>query len=265
MFPFTPGWVPQGYGEPHYVQRSGTLELRHFPSGEPVSFGSAGPYIAVTIRSEDSVDLGFDWDITEEAVTVRGHEAVLYTGHTDESVPEEVADASSAVVIWAESPGQWVTVRGINGFSSDDVMRYAEGLAVLPVPGEEPFTFELLPPDLELRSMTSDEMSFTPVGEAREEEPSGSLYIVLIGPDAELVCSYNRQTGDVEFCPTTGREPVQVGERDGEFIDDEHLLVFLDDDLDLLVRARGELALSREDLIRVAAGIQLTSYARLVG
>jgi hypothetical protein len=276
-FPFTPGWIPDGLGEPYYRlgrdDWSGLeyIELVHFESGIVPSMSSPFPQFSVTVYTEDPGDefAPIDAEPAQEAVTMRGVAATLYTGRSDETMPDEVEDNRVSALRWSDGPDRWVTVVGYNGFGDDDVIRYAEELIEEPVPGRTAFTFDLLPPDVRLSSVDLGHMNFKPAGAPTDvpgpvEMAEDLISVSLVGyrPTADaFFCEADPESGELETCPTTGPGPISVGEYDGELINDEILMVYLEAELTLVVRSRGQLALSQEDMIRFATSVHVTSDA----
>jgi hypothetical protein len=263
-FPFTPGWAPPGTGEPFVYSVS---QEHAFLAHEDAD----GRYaIHVAVQPDDPAD----WDEvvrdTEgETVTVRGQQGVLRLV------------GGEAWLTWQPRPDQWVTVKGE---TVADVTRYAEALVEEPFPNRPPFVLDLIPAGAELGSVQPDAMRFSHRDEEAcaaypEVDPldpgpfpdedlppclTGEFVVRLFegGPGAEVPVNFFPQDpenpGEV---PDPDREPTQVGEHEAEFIGDHNLHVFLDDGLALGVTALGELTLSREDMVRFAAGVQVTPDA----
>jgi hypothetical protein len=263
-FPFTPGWAPPGTGEPFVYSVS---QEHAFLAHEDAS----GRYaIHVVVQPDDPAD----WDEmvrdTEgETVTVRGQQGVLRLV------------GGEAWLTWQPRPDQWVTVQG---GTVADVTRYAEALVEEPLPNRPPFVLDLIPAGAELGSVQPDAMRFSdwdeeacaayPEVDPLDPDPAldedlppcliGEFVVRLFegGPGAEVPANFFPQDpenpGEV---PEPDREPTQVGEHEAEFIGDHNLHVFLDDGLALGVTALGELTLSREDMVRFAAGVQVTPDA----
>jgi hypothetical protein len=157
---------------------------------------------------------------------------------------------------WEHEPEQWVTVYGESGISTEDLSEYAEGLVEEPLPATAPFTFDLVPDGGEPGFSGRGTFGFA----AASADETGLVSLSLFHYD-----------GPTEPTPEGGAQPligsgeaVQVGDLDGEFIDgngEDRLHVFLDDGLVLSVITSGALSLSQDDLVRFAAGVQITEYA----
>lgn len=269
-FPFTPGWTPPEAPETVYSHHGfGMVSLaQRRPDGVAVLWADVNLEDPDhTLRSAEKLlaTVGGDGGtIADEPVTVQGRDGVLSTatstGTEDEDEPQPPSTA--VVVTWLHEPGLRV---GVFGDNADDVLRYAEELTEEPFPAQTPFTFDLMPPGVELDSMQPSSMTFYP-----EAPPSGSeihaLKVELLrggGPGMPLDCPLApeaQQATDSGQCPLP-REPVQVGEHAAELIGDDMVVVYLEDGLALSVAAAGVLALSHDDLLRFAAGVHVTEYA----
>jgi hypothetical protein len=259
-FPFTPGWVPEGVSGPYYLYEHFNVEDSYEPGSGLSNYMIALDYynpegqlagIRIQVRPQD-FELTLDKmmsppePLTRQEITVRGREAVLLSG--DEQ----------GVVSWRHNSDQWVL---LEGGSVDELLRYADELVEEPFTARTPFTFELMPAGAELRLTTPEGMSFEPL----EFGPGYNVVDVSLlrgGPGTVTDCPDAPEAIEVEsdVCPLP-REPVQVGEYAGELVGDYMVLVYLDNNVALSVVAGGTLSLSREDLLRFAAGIQVTPDA----
>lgn len=271
-FPFTPGWAPPGTKEP-FAYTAGELRYlwHEYDVGRNVFSARVSPDDPATWPDEVSDDA------SEEQVTVRCLPGVLrWMGEVDDNRHIELT--------WQEQPDLWVTV---SGGTPDELLRYAESLTEVPFPVRPPFTMDLVPRDAELRSVQPDAMWFVD----RDEDVCAALERLSPSEAAEQAFRYERagtpcETGEFivrlfrggpgadvpgNFLPSDGpisgdeplppRETIQVGDRQAELIGDHNLHVFLDGGLALGVTALGTLALSREDLVRLAEGVQVTPDA----
>jgi hypothetical protein len=272
-FPYTPGWVPEGLSDPYYRYEHFNLDDSYEPGSGLSNYMIELDYynpegqlagIRIQVRPQDFelmldkmmyLSRSVDEDettypppepLTRQEITVRGREAVLLS--SDEQ----------AVVSWRHNSDQWVL---LEGGSVDEVLRYADELVEEPFTARTPFTFELMPAGAELRLTTPKGMSFEPL----EFGPGYNVVDVSLlrgGPGTVTDCPDAPEAIEVEsdVCPLP-REPVQVGEYAGELVGDYMVLVYLDNNVALSVVAGGTLSLSREDLLRFAAGIQVTPDA----
>lgn len=278
-FPFTPGWTPPGLSEAYYSYQDFNVHSDEPPEGltdHAIRLFHLDPEhgwvsFSVTVRQADPRSMldkmiqqsdDFDEDepgaepsqpLSEQAVTIRGRDAVL------------LSNDRSGVASWQHGPAQWVVVQG---GSADDVLRYAEELVEQPFAGRTPFTFDLLPAGAALNMTGPDSMAFEPL--ELTAGTGGAVEVALLrgNPGMPLNCPLSSEVSpedvlDSGECPLP-REPVQVGEREAELVGSEMVVVYLDGGLALTVAAAGTLSLSQEDLIRFAAGVQLTPDARSV-
>ncbi|MEU8656408.1 hypothetical protein [Actinoplanes philippinensis] len=98
-------------------------------------------------------------------------------------------------VIWKLADGRWTMVHGWNGWTEEEVLRFARGLVPGAVPSSPPFTFAEVPPGLTLQQqspwnmcLTSPEVAgrtVTPAGLCAELPRSAGRIKQL--PDAETV------------------------------------------------------------------------------
>jgi hypothetical protein len=264
-FPFTPGWVPPGTETFSDFQDFGLVSIsQRDPDGASVLWAEVNledPDHA--LRAIDKLRLqfeGYDGTADDQAVTVHGRDAVLTTmtepGTADEDEPQ--SGSTLAAVTWLHEPGLRVAVFGQDGA---DVLRYAQELTEEPFPARFPFTFDLMPPGAELAWSQPGAMMFGPaVHPPGNEINAVEVALLRGGPGMAIYCPLVNQDPSAETCELP-RAPVQVGERDAELVGDDMVILYLDDGLALSVAAAGSLALSDDDLLRFAGGIQVTEYA----
>jgi hypothetical protein len=274
-FPFTPGWIPPGVTGPYYHHlpfgetgeglRSYLSSLDHY---DPATGWQAWRVevtdqdYGLTLDKLEDQSHDFDEDETEveppipltrQAATVRGKDAVLLSNQT------------AAYLSWQHSDEQWVLV---SGGPAQDVIRYAEELVEQPFPARTPFAFDLLPDGAQLEWTSAHAMMFEPSTRAPGAVIEAVEVTLLRGvPGMDLDCPLSledlpaeEQPDDPGECPLP-RQPVQVGGHDAELVGDHMVVVYLQDGLALKVETAGSLALAGEDLLRFAAGIQVTPDA----
>jgi hypothetical protein len=245
-FPFTPGWAPPGAAEPYATLDGPILVLTHphqdggpppvevfvQPPGLdilPSQLGMAGGYYPVEDQTLRGYPLG-------SFVTTGGY-----------------------AVAWRDEEGTLVVVNTERELSHHDLVQYAEELIEQPLPVTSPFTFDLLPAGAEPVVMRRDTVSFAlQAGDLGAR--SGELTVALRDVDQ----SDARLYGNAAFWGEHHRERIQVGDHAAEYregVGARSLRVFLPEDLVLDVYTSGVPALSRDDLVRFAAGVRLTPHA----
>jgi hypothetical protein len=293
-FPFTPRWVPDGT-EPPYVARSPWfaredvelyyygpdglrseeaelrwLEQRAFPVlslVHPAGPDEIGSPLRVEIYAAEP-DLGLE-SLEGEPTTVLGRPGTRYTG-----------EEGNVMVVWQHEPDQWVRLWAAADITPADVERYLQELEETPLPGQAPFTFGLLPVDVEVTGLSADEMyldapdgvgvtvtltwneqtvgpvlySPTPTGEppvdpSGSPDPSSSPVDPTVGPSGS---------------PAPQPTPIDVGGRPATLTDwgtGTSVDISLEQDWILAVSG----PLNREDLLAIAEGVELEPWARPFG
>lgn len=270
-FPFTPGWVPDGVPSAPRVLYFSQLERFSslaVPSGEAsFSEGTDGPELPradltlshispdgrdglallVSIHSLDVHPYYRSIAVDQQQLTVLDRPATRY-----------VFDDQSELIVWLHEPGMWVTVSG-SGVPPEDVERYANELTDEPVPVSIPFTFDVLPADMDLTWIDYRAMDFADTNEGwlfigvmpDWGDASDSGETVPASPDDES--EPMPETTSIDF---NGRQSVLSEGENGSV-----LLVPLGQDLVLEVRG----TLNSDDLLRVAEGMELTPDADVPG
>jgi hypothetical protein len=265
-FPFTPGWAPPGTSEPVvYTVSPDHLFLAHeTPDGRYA--------IHVEVAPTDPDVPFYEGDPPDgEPVTVQGRQG-------------ELRNTGQPSLVWQHRPDLWVKVEGE---TVDDVKRYAESLTEQPLPVRPPFTLDLVPAGAELGSVQPDAMRFemrdaaacAALAEMDDDElvethPDdlpvcgiGEFIVRLFrgGPGAEVPANFIPVEGVIRGeIPQPPRETIQVGDHEAELIGDHNLHVLFDNGTALGVTALGDLTLSREELVRVALGVQVLPDARSI-
>jgi hypothetical protein len=244
-FPFTPGDPPAGSGEPYAGFSEQSAWLVH-PGAD------GGTRYRVEVRAGHLTLAEVTGDSTG------GAPAGLPVRGTDASVT--FANPFLALT-WRHTTGQWVTVSSHEG-RFDSVRTYAEALVETPLPVREPFTFDLVPAGTAPVLVQRDAVILAPAGAGATAGLHGAVLVELSAPDAAVPTRLGIPLG----MPWAGDgERLRAGGHDAELVHGVRattLRVFLDDGSVLHVTASGELRLSRDDLIRFAAGVRLTPHAR---
>jgi hypothetical protein len=240
-FPYTPGWEPAGIGQAYAGQYATGPYLtypRSGPTGQPPIHVEIGPAVPTWVTGK--INLSMD----VQRVTVLGRPANLRTG----SLMDD--PRSQAVVLtWERTDGNWVVAVGSAPVDKDDLLRFADELKPEPMPVEPPFTFDLVPAGAELLSVGPSTMEFLPIEDVLAPRPgyqSGSFTVTL---------------SLIGFAPDLDDPTTVNGHLAG--LSENGISVFLDSTTVLTVTASGTLAVSREDLIRLAAGIHVTPAASI--
>jgi hypothetical protein len=263
--PLTPGWVPEGAGEPYagFTHRRVAAAL-FGGSGTPGFWlahdhdrgGSDDRDAGYRVISFDvsPIDIGglfvarFD-RVTTEEVTVQGRPATLWTA-------VEPATGQTAVA-WQHHADLWVTVYG-DAVGREEVLRYAEDLRDEPFPVTVPFTFALMPAGAEPLEIHRSGFTFGwPAGDPADPT-AVSVHLFHAGRSEAWRQVFGFGTHD-------HREWLRVGGHDAELIEGPGIRavrVLLDEDYTLHVSASGSTPpISRDDLVRFAAGVGLTPRA----
>jgi hypothetical protein len=244
VFPFTPGWAPPGAAEP-YASIDGPIPVLTHPhedGGPPLVEVFVQPPGLDILPSQLGMGGGYF-----ETETLRGYPLGSFT------------TTDGYAVAWRDDAGTLVVVNTARGLSHDDLVQYAEGLIEEPLPVTPPFTFDLLPAGAEPIVMRRDTVSFA-LGADDLGAGSGELAITLRDVDQ----SDARLYGNAGFWGEHHRERTRVGDHAAEYregVGAQVLRVFLPDDLVLDVYASGVPTLSRDELVRFAAGVRLTPHA----
>jgi hypothetical protein len=265
-FPFTPGWVPPGLAGPsrEYTYADGddvkSLFLRYQDPARrlvPLTVQLADHELILD-SGQFHEDANIDEDgygprpDTKQSIVIQGVEAELLSSDT------------TAFLEWQHSDDLWVLV---SGGPAQDVIRFADELVERPFPANLPFVFDLLPEDAWLDSSSPSWMWVLagPDGPAEGFSSSRhSLFVQLLlrAPGTELCSGVGGSVDEASGDCLLPREPVQVGGRDGELVGESMVVVYLDEQVALTVELSPWSSLGREDLLRLAAGIELTPYAR---
>jgi hypothetical protein len=271
--PLSPGWAPEGAGEPYagYNNRVAVPPHDRYNAG-PVSAepgfwlthtrpDDGSPVILFQVVSQDVSHLfaGRGGDVTTEQVVVQGRPATLQTR------VEPATSRTSVAVSWQHRQDMWVTVYGGDS-GAEDVLRYAEALTDEPFPLAPPVTFEVLPADSELAYLDRGGMSFDLADGGRlgvqlgYDDGSGPVWGTSAASSAGPM-----DTPRVD--PTTGMEiptpqRLDIGGRPAELVgyaDGAAMRIFYPDQQWVLSLYS---TLSESDLRQVAEGIELTDDAQ---
>lgn len=245
-FPFTPGWFPEGSAEP-YVSVDGPIATLVHPHQD-----GALPVMTVYVEQPVNNVLYERFGLTGSdsgAVTVRGQPAGLYCCQA----------GVGGGVYWRDGTDRLVLVASERLQTLPDMARYAEELMEEPLPVTPPFTFDLLPVGAEPVVMRRDAVSFA-LQDGDQGTGLGELTVAL----------RDRRQSDARLYSNAGfwgehhRERIRVGDHAAEYregVGVQGLRVFLPDGLVLDVHAFRVPTLSRDDLVRLAAGVQLMPHA----
>ncbi len=233
-FPFVPT-VTAGLA-PARAGMDGEVYLRHAPEapGSPsvqVFAGSAAPRF---IEPERGVQVSF------APTMVRGVAGMLRT--------ETMAGFVSRSLYWRETPDTWLWIR-TDDLGPEAMVAYAEGLRPGSVAIQAPFTFGLLPQGLALDSVGPSDMVFRLPG-----QPAGGSW------ENKLAFLLNADGGEgAESWPhRVNGQPARIHVQDGE----RSAWVLQRNGTILVIQVPQALAISDEDLLRLAAGVRVNATAQ---
>jgi len=222
-FPFRPVVTPVGgLADPVVTLAAG--ELTAFYAARD---GERGADVTIRVGPRTpSFDAGPAHETRQQ---VRGKAATLRT--------VVVAPANRLSLYWLERPGQWVRVDTDDTLTDAELVRLADALAPAAVPVLMPFRFDVVPAGADLDTSTRSVVAFRPSG----------VTCALRGPQplTGATVPVGRYRGTVRHTGTGAT-----------------VTVALDDvPATLVVQVPARYPVSDADLVRFAAGIQLTADA----
>ena len=227
-FPLSPQWTPPGAGRPAVGRNEEQIHLGY--TGQSVSlFATVGTDLAPP-----------DWTpATSRPVSVGTRPGTLATG-------TDAGNQPAVRITWQLPDQRWVDLRSSGVLTAAQVERYADNLRPAPLAPPLPFALSLAPRDYEV-IFQEIHPEQTPVQFQFCLAPPASLH------ETETWLCLSRRTDTTRG----GGDPVQVGPDPGTVrLEDGRITIAVDrPGFAFEVRAAENGALSREDLIRFAAGV----------
>lgn len=240
-FPLAPGWLPNKAGRPEIMQM-GTNVLMQYDWPGSVLSAEVGPVPG-------------DWATEEEeehAGAVGGRPATIHTA--SDTDPGSPGIHRYVGVRWRLADGQWAVAVSFGTLTEKQLLRFAAELHPGRVRGEAaPFTFAEVPPGLTLQHQSPQNACLAMPGQQVPDTDDPDMF----------------KTQPRGLCVTVTEEPfdtegadeiLKVGGHRAAYYADRGIEVDLGGGRVLDISSETPLSLSRDDVIRFAAGVRVNRF-----
>ncbi|MEU7908320.1 hypothetical protein [Actinoplanes sp. NPDC049118] len=238
VFPYRPGVTPAGgFAAPVVSIEAGRI-VAFYEAKDPVR----GVDVTISVGGERPVFDAPAGPVSEKAQRLHGgRPATLRT--------VSVSPAAQLSLYWQESPARWVRIDTDDTFTAAELVNFANRLEPASVPVTAPFRLDVAPVGMLLDTVTASMMSWRPATGAATNADLVSCVLTRPRTHAGPTTTVGRYRGTLRRTAT-----------------ETTLTVALDDrDQSLVVRVPARYPISDADLVRFAAGVDVTDHAEPAG